>query len=221
VPARARDIPVDEEQVETTLYSLSDHAPDPDCRREDQRHMTLFRVGSITLGNRRELCLIKNISAGGMMIRAYGPIELGERVTIELKCGQPVDGKAHWVRANQVGILFDEKVDVIDLLSVSMSGPRPRMPRIEVDSPATLRQGADIARVRLLDISQGGAKVSCDTPFPAASEIVLSMGGLPPIHGVVRWSGDGCVGLTFNRLVALPALVEFLQGQQQRLRAAS
>ncbi|QNN66082.1 PilZ domain-containing protein [Sphingomonas rhizophila] len=211
---------MDEEPVETTLYSLSDYAPEPDCRREDQRHMTLFRVGSITLGNRRELCLIKNISAGGMMIRAYGPIEVEERLTIELKCGQPVSGRAHWVRGNQVGIVFDEKVDVIDLLSVSMSGPRPRMPRIEVDAPATLRQGADIARVRLVDISQGGAKVKCETRFAPMSESVLSLGSLPPIHGVVRWSGDGFVGLTFNRLVALPTLVEFLQGHQQTLRAA-
>lgn len=212
---------VDEQPVETTLYSLSDNAPEPGCRREDQRHMTLFRVGSLTLGDRRELCLIKNISAGGMMIRAYGPIRVGEELTIELKCGQPVRGHAHWVQNNQAGILFDERIDVIELLSVSMSGPRPRMPRIEIDAPATLREGANITRVRLADISQGGAKIVTESAFDPGADIVLSVAGLAPVHGVVRWVGDGETGVTFNRPVALPQLVEFLQGQQQRLRAAS
>ena len=44
--------------VETTLYSLSDEPPTPsgDCeRREGERHMTLYRVGSILVDDRREL----------------------------------------------------------------------------------------------------------------------------------------------------------------------
>ena len=183
--------------------------------------MTLFRVGSLKMADRRELCLIKNISAGGMMIRAYGPIKVGEYLTVELKCGQPVRGHAHWVQNNQAGILFDERIDVIDLLSVSMSGPRPRMPRIEIDTSATLRDGANVARVRLADVSQGGAKIITDSDFATGADIVLSAPGLAPIHGVIRWIGDGEAGVNFNRLVALPQLVEFLQGQQQRLRAAS
>ena len=60
--------------VETTLYSLSSVPPAPAAeaeRRDGERHMTLYRVGSIQVEDRRELCLIKNISAGGMMIRLY------------------------------------------------------------------------------------------------------------------------------------------------------
>ena len=55
---------VEEQPVETTLYSLSDRAPEPAERRYDERYLTLFRVGSVTIDDRRELCLIKNISAG-------------------------------------------------------------------------------------------------------------------------------------------------------------
>jgi len=35
------------QQVETTLYSLSENSPEPDDRREGDRHMTLYRVGSL------------------------------------------------------------------------------------------------------------------------------------------------------------------------------
>ena len=60
---------VEEQPVETTLYSLSDRTPDPVERRDGERYLTLFRVGTVMIEDRRELCLIKNISAGGMMIR--------------------------------------------------------------------------------------------------------------------------------------------------------
>ena len=68
---------LDELPVETTLYSLRDSPPGPPERRAGERHLTLLRVGSLIIGDRRELCLIKNVSAGGMLIRAYCDIALG------------------------------------------------------------------------------------------------------------------------------------------------
>ena len=124
--------------VETTIYSLSDEPPAAERRRDSERHMTLFRVGSITIGNCRELCLIKNISAGGMKIRAYSAMREGTAVSIELKCGQEIAGKAIWVDGSNVGIAFDRSVDVIELLSGSMGGPTPRMPRIEASAIASV-----------------------------------------------------------------------------------
>ena len=72
---------MEEQPVETTLYSLSDHTPDPVERRDGDRYLTLFRVGTIMVEDRRELCLIKNISAGGMMIRPYCKLESGTPVS--------------------------------------------------------------------------------------------------------------------------------------------
>lgn len=214
---------VSSQPVETTLYSLSDTAPEPansDERRDGERHMTLYRVGSIMVEDRRELCLIKNISAGGMMIRAYCALSPDMRVSVELKSGQPIHGRTSWVRDQNVGISFDRPIDVIDILSASMEGPRPRMPRIEAGGPATLREGATALRVKLCDISQGGVKLECATLLSAGADVVVTLPGLPMQAGVVRWAGDGLVGITFNRLLPLQELVVWLQAQRQELRAA-
>src|SRR5690349_19331306 len=56
---------LDEQPVETTLYSLDEAAPPQVQRRESERVLTLLRVGALTVGGRRELCLIRNVSAGG------------------------------------------------------------------------------------------------------------------------------------------------------------
>lgn len=213
---------MDIQPVETTLYSLSDDPPSADCdRRDGQRHMTLYRVGSILVEDRRELCLIKNISAGGMMIRLYCSIAEGAPITVELKSGQPIRGRISWTRDQNAGIAFDEPIDVIDVLSASMDGPRPRMPRIEVETFATLREGANVFRVRVCDISQGGVKISCEAVLAQGADVVVGLPGLDPQPGIACWSHGAFTGITFNRLVPLGELVAWLQQQREELRTAS
>ena len=212
---------MDEMPVETTLYSLSDRAPGPDDRRDGERHLTLFRVGTMEVEGRRELCLIKNISAGGAMLRLYsGSIKLGQHLKVELKCGQPLTGRVAWVNDPNVGLSFDRPIDVIAMLSQSEDGPRPRMPRIETKSFCTLREGANTVRARACDISQGGIKVETDASFGRNAEVVVSLPGLPPQPGIVRWTADGCAGVTFNRLLPLPQLIEWLKARQTSRSAA-
>jgi hypothetical protein len=210
---------VEEQPVETTLYSLSDQAPCPNNRREGDRHMTLYRVGSIMIGDRRELCLIKNISGGGMMIRAYCPIAEGTALSVELKSGQPVTGKVSWVKDQNVGVAFDQAVDVVEILSASADGPRPRMPRIEVDCVATVRDGANIYRLPVRDISQGGIKAKGDPVLEHGCDLSVSLPGLDPQPAALRWRQDGHLGISFNRLIPLGELVAWLQDVRDTIRA--
>lgn len=209
-----------EEPVDTTLYSLSDAAPDPVERRDGERHLTLFRVGTIIVGDRRELCLIKNVSAGGMLIRAYNALDSGTSVAIELKQGETIAAKISWVRDDCAGIEFNAPVDVVDLLANSMSGPKPRMPRIEICCIASVRQDGDVYGMRARDISQGGLKVECERDLKLGAEVVVSLPGLPPMPGVVRWKEAASYGITYNRLLSLADLVAWLQNQRDLMRKA-
>jgi len=211
---------LEERPVETTLYSLADAPPERSDRRDSDRQLTLFRVGLLVIDGRRELCLIKNISAGGMLIRAYCAIEPGTRVAIELKCGEPVDGTVRWIDGDSIGVAFDQPIDVVGLLATSMEGPRPRMPRVQVDCIAWIREGAITHRVQALDVSQGGIKVSSNRDLPAGADVMVTLPGLPPVAGVVRWRDSGNYGVTFNKVVPLPLLVGWLAEQRQRLRSA-
>jgi len=209
---------VREEPVDTTLYSLSDAAPDPVERRDGDRHLTLFRVGAILVGDRRELCLIKNVSAGGMLIRAYSALEPGAAVAVEMKQGETIAAKVTWTRDESAGLSFDEPVDIIDLLAGSMDGPKPRMPRIEVCCIASVRQDGDVYGMRARDVSQGGVKLESHRALKVGADVVVTLPGLPPMQGVVRWSETGSYGITFNRVMALSNLVIWLKDQRETLR---
>lgn len=202
--------------VETTTYSLSSLPPTDDRRGGDERHMTLFRVGCLVVGDTRELCLIKNISAGGMMVRSYGVIAEGTCLSIELKCGQPISGRVSWSNGNDLGITFDTRIDVLDLLNTALDARRPRMPRIEVGGYATVRDGATVLRVRLADISQGGVKIVHEARIAPDSDVVVTVPGMPSQAGVLRWSDGECSGITFNAVLPLPQLMNWLIGQRDQ-----
>lgn len=203
-----------ERLVEETEFSFSQEVPIPGERRKTERHLKILRVGTLVRDGVRELCMIRNISAGGLMAHAYSDLPVGHAVAVELKSNQQLTGTVAWVRSSNVGIAFDAPIDVAELLSnppVLANGWKPRLPRVQIDRLATLRSGARTFWVTALDISQGGAKLESGEPIEIGSEAVLSFESFRPIPGVVRWQGGGLCGIGFNQLLPFGELVEWLK----------
>jgi hypothetical protein len=74
--------------------------------------------------------------------------------------------------------------------------------------------------MRAHDISQGGLKVESNRDIAIGTEVLVTLPGLPSQTGVIRWKDGRCYGITFNRLLALAKLVEWLQQERDLLRAA-
>lgn len=202
-------------QVERTVYSLSEDAPGRPDRRNGERYLSLLRVGALLVDGRRELCLVRNVSAGGMLIRPYSPIVADTAVCVELKHGETVSGVARWIEHGLVGIEFDEPIDVVALLTTSEDGPQPRMPRIELGCTAWVREDADIYRTRTLNISQGGMCVEGNPRLRLDTHVIVSLAGLGPVAGVVKWKEGERYGIGFNRVLAVNELMDFLRQQQR------
>jgi hypothetical protein len=201
--------------VEETTFSFSERTPPPPERRREQRHLTILRVGTLFLGERRELCLIRNISAGGLMAHVYSRVQMDERVSVELKANQRIEGAIAWIEGSNVGIGFDAQIDVEEMLASQNgleNGWRPRLPRVEVDRLATLRVGAAVYGVSTRDISQGGVKIETDQPIEAGEDVVLTLDRFRPVQGVVRWSHDGLCGVAFNQVIPFRELMTWLRG---------
>jgi hypothetical protein len=202
--------------VEETCFSFSRETPKPPERRGQKRHMTILRVGTIHLADRRELCLIRNISAGGLMAHVYSRLVLGERVAAELKTNQRIEGSVGWIEGSNVGITFDAPIDVEEILNNQTeldNGWRPRLPRVEVDRLATLRVGAELFGVSTRNISQGGVAVETDHALEPGQEVVLSLDKFRPLHGTVRWYQHGICGIAFNHVVPFRELMDWLQAK--------
>ncbi len=203
-------------QIEETSFSFSERIPSPEERRRQERHIRILRVGVLFFDGRRELCLIRNISSGGLMAHVYSTVSPGERVSVELKTNQRVEGEIAWANGSDAGIAFTAPVDIVELLAnppVLVNGWRPRSPRIEIDRAAMLRFGARTRWVRTRDISQSGIKVEVDQPIAPGTDIVLTLEGLGPIAGVLRWQDGPVTGIEFNRLIPFAELIGWLKSR--------
>jgi hypothetical protein len=205
-----------EDRVVETGFSFSNDVPQPPERRSSERDIKILRVGTIVVDGRRELCMIRNISAGGVMAHVYSQLTPGQAVSIELKTSQPVSGRVVWTRGGNAGIQFDTSVDVAELLAAPQgvdNGWRPRTPRVEIDRMATLRVGARTCWVHARDISQSGVKIEAEADdAPAAGEeVVITLEGFRPLAGVVRWAANGACGISFNALIPFGDLIDWLK----------
>lgn len=201
-------------RIVDTGFSFAQVVPPPPERRASERFLKILRVGTLLLDGRRELCLVRNISAGGLRAHVYSALEPGRRVGVELKAREPVSGRVVWVCEADAGIEFDQAVDVAALLAnpaVLDNGWRARTPRVEIDRMATLRAGARTHWVHARDISQSGIKVEIDNPPPPGTEVMVALEGLRPLAGVVRWRSRAACGIAFNQLIPFGELIGWLK----------
>ena len=204
-----------------TTFSLSEDAPARPDRRGEPRHLTILRIGALIGPQGRELCLIRNISVGGLMAHVYSPHKEGDTVAVELRNNVQLPGRILWVDDSNVGIRFDTPIDVEEMLADQAAldnGWKPRPPRIEIDRLATLRVGARLYGVNTRDISQGGVKIETDQPIEAGTAVVLNLDRFRPVHGVVRWCADGFAGIAFNQVIPFQELIAWLKPQRPESR---
>ena len=204
-----------EGRIVETSFSTSDQVPVPPERRQGDRVVTILRVGALIIDGQRELCLIRNMSAGGLLAHVYSQVKPDQRVTVELKTNQQIEGRVIWVKGDNAGIEFDSPVDITAMLAnppVLENGWKPRMPRVEVDRLATLRVGASTHWVQIRDISQGGVKIDWEEPIEVDTAVVLTPEYFAPLSGTVRWQGGGSCGIAFNQLIPFDQLIKWLKG---------
>lgn len=92
-----------------------------DERRGDVRIVTMLRVGVLHSDSRKDLCVVRNLSAGGLAARVYRSFSIGESLRVELREGDCIEGSVRWAREREIGVAFSESIDVEAVLSTGGS----------------------------------------------------------------------------------------------------
>jgi hypothetical protein len=184
-------------------------------RRQQKRHETAPIVGRLYTEAGQEVCLVKNISGGGLMARVYSTLKAGTRVWVELGNPQPVEGRIAWSRDSLVGIEL-VSADAYELATrcTSETEKVTRAPRLEVSCAGRLQIGLRGYAVRLCDISEGGAKIQMRTPLKKLSAATLTLPDLPPARGYVRWVEDLRLGIGFDELLPFELLARWVNARK-------
>src|SRR5690348_544959 len=103
-----------------------------------------FDGAAIYFSGERKDCEIRKISTLGVTVGSDVVPALGDRVSIEIATGQRPSGRIAWSRRGELGVRFDDSIDVVALLNrklISQTPDRRTMPRLEVQCLAHIKCG--------------------------------------------------------------------------------
>jgi hypothetical protein len=207
-----------------TIFSLYNEVPGVDGPPLNPRDGDFLQEGSLVLGSVREVCSVRKISGAGAVLHADLPARPGERLELELMSGDQMNGIVEWRRGDEVGLRFDEPVDVFSLLArnlVSQPGERRRLPRVEILCPALLESAKRTELVTTRDVAQGGIKVDTPVPLTVGERVMITLEGFRPLEGEVRWVDAFVAGIAFNRELGWQELMPWLKERRKLALAAA
>src|SRR3954453_18482108 len=145
----------------------------------------------------RHPCEIRKISALGVTVASDIAPALGDRVLVELATGQRPAGKIAWSEGEELGVRFEDSIDVIALLNrklVSQTPERRTMPRLEVRCLAHIKCGEHFWPAVLRNISANGLQLEGDDLPAVGTYVSVFVEGLNIPSGEIVWSRGGLAG---------------------------
>lgn len=201
------------EAPSVTTVVLGDRLPWPDdVWPGDEKGP--FDPGAITVCGAREPCSIRKISALGATVSSTLTPALGDPASVELSTGQRATGKIAWTGRNELGVRFDDSIDVIALLNrklVSQTRERRTMPRLEVRAPVHVKCGGQFWLASLRNISARGLQIEGDDlPSVGAYVSVLTEGlNIPP--GEVVWKRGKLAGIEMMEELSWTSIIPWVR----------
>jgi hypothetical protein len=162
----------------------------------------------------RRDCEIRKISALGVTIASDLEPALGDKVAVELATGQRAAGKVAWSDHGELGVRFEDSIDVIALLNrklVSQTPERRTMPRLEVRCLAHIKCGANFWPAMLRNISSGGLQLEGAEMPPVGTFVSIFVEGLNIPAGEVLWSRGELVGVELLEELSWTSIIPWVR----------
>jgi hypothetical protein len=174
-----------------------------------------FDTSAIYIAGSRQPCSIRKISALGVTVTTEAAPALGERASVELATGQRAAGKVAWTGRKELGVRFDDSIDVIALLNrklVSQTRERRTMPRIEVRSPVHLKCGGQFHLATLRNISARGLQIEGDDLPAIGAYVSPFVEGLNIPSGEVVWKRGKLAGIEVMEELSWTSIIPWVRG---------
>lgn len=185
--------------------------------RRDPRQKLMLRTAKVVCQSGEYVCLVRDVSAGGVGLRFFHDVPQEKRIFLELANGALYPIERTWADqaggGAQAGYRFAVPVMLGQFLSEASLFPH-RAVRLRIKVPVLLTVAGEDCRAMLSDISRCGAKLSADQPLPETAFVRFDAAGLPLRFGHVRWRRDLEHGIAFQEAIPLAELARCLHALQ-------
>ncbi|HEY7004897.1 MAG TPA: PilZ domain-containing protein [Sphingomicrobium sp.] len=197
-----------------TTVVLGDRLPWPDdSSAADEKGP--FDSGAIYIAGSRTPCSIRKISALGVTVSSELMPALGDKAAVELATGQRAAGKVAWTGRKELGVRFDDSIDIIALLNrklVSQTRERRTMPRVEARCAVHIKCGGQFWIGTLRNISSRGLQIEGDDLPAVGSYISVLVEGLNVPPGEVVWKRGKLAGIEIMEDLSWTSIIPWVRG---------
>ena len=144
---------------------------------------------------------------------------LGDRASIELATGQRAAGKIAWAARDELGVRFDDSIDVIALLNrklVSQARERRTMPRLEVRCAVHVKCGASFSVATLRNISARGLQIEGEGLPAIGAYVSAFVEGLNIPPGEMIWKRGKLAGIELIEELSWTSIIPWVRGMVAR-----
>jgi hypothetical protein len=208
------------EALSVTTFVVGDRLPWPDDPSSAAENGPLD-VGVVHDAGTRHECAIHKISALGATLRGELDKLPGDDVAVELGTGQRAAGKIAWVRGGEVGVCFNQPVDVLALINrklVSQPVERRAMPRVELRCSVYMKWAGNITPALLRNISAAGLQLEGDVLPERGTFVSVFFEGMNVPPGEVVWRKGKLAGVRLLEELSWTSIMPWIRDMVRKVR---
>lgn len=171
-------------------------------QRAAPRFTALMRSAKLVCGQDEFVCVVRDVSVGGVRLRCFHTVPRGAPMALELLNGTLLDIVPVRQDGCEASFRFVRPVAIEHLIGENELYPR-RLLRLNLSMPLTLRTRSGLVPAVTRNLSQQGCRVVCAVPLALAQPVIVESRQLPGIRAKVRWRHDGVCGLAFDDTFSL------------------
>jgi hypothetical protein len=148
-----------------------------------------------------QLCVVRNLSTGGLMFECLHLPQVEQKVVVELRSDKQMPGIVRAVGPDYARIAFDRPVDIDQILKEernTLLRVRPRAPRFARRGSVRMICNGETVFASIVDIAIGGLSCRPERPLRRGEPLVASIDGIGATNAEARWIKDGVAGIRFE-----------------------
>ncbi|MEG3180755.1 PilZ domain-containing protein [Sphingomonas sp. LT1P40] len=159
-------------------------------------------------------CFVHRITSTTATLTVTGPVDHNARATIELPFGLSAEGAITGHDPAALAFRFDTPVDVVGALArclAAQTADQRQMPRIELRQRLCVRHSGQVDFAWTRNLSPAGIGVETRAALTPGELVEITLDGLRPIQGEVRWIERGQAGIAFGEEMGWQLLMPWLR----------
>jgi hypothetical protein len=185
--------------------------------RAAPRFTLLIRAAKVIAPQGEFACVIRDVSETGISLRGFHALPAEGPLALELQTGERIEIEPVWSRGLEAGFRFASPIEVERVVAEAGQYPKRKL-RLELGFRVNLVFLGRTVPAEVVNISQQGAKIRCETRLALAQPLRMVSEHLPEVRARVRWrrvgEAGGEYGLVFDDTFSLGQLALFAAALQ-------